>query len=360
MEDHFGNGKAMRMVGEVAHIAGESPDGPRGSSGVPVPDRNEAENLMLLCPTDHTDADSGRLVDPLYTEDYLRQLKAQKEAWIRFVTGLTPDRTTTVLRLSGDVRGRTCLVDKNEAAAATMNDALRVPQYMPDASGIGLLINIAEIPEPGSATYWQTCLRQVDNQLERVHNAAKSNDELHLSVFAFALLPILMALGNQLDDTIPVDIYNRHKARQTWRWDTAAPVVQFDYQLPQTTSADEAVMIVNGSGTINNIDIPEHLSHLPIITLQPANGAAADNDTFSAERSLAEFSLTVRKLLSELEIRHKTIKRIHLFAALPVAPAVEIGRVWPIDNAAPAITVYHRTNDEYIEAITLPRITENN
>jgi hypothetical protein len=38
----------------------------------------------------------------------------------------------------------------------------------------------------------------------------------HLSVFAFARLPLLVYLGSCLDDTIATDIYQRHRLNEAW------------------------------------------------------------------------------------------------------------------------------------------------
>ena len=46
------------VLGEMAHIVGESPDGPRGDSPMPTRERNRAENLLLLCNVHHQLIDS--------------------------------------------------------------------------------------------------------------------------------------------------------------------------------------------------------------------------------------------------------------------------------------------------------------
>ena len=69
------------LLGEVAHIVAESPDGPRGSNAFPSEMLNEYENLILLCPNHHTEIDKAHL--DLYSADRLRQIKAEHEHWVR-------------------------------------------------------------------------------------------------------------------------------------------------------------------------------------------------------------------------------------------------------------------------------------
>lgn len=350
----LGDGAAVRSIGEVAHIAAESLDGPRGDSPTDPDDRNDAENLLLLCPNEHTEADSGRLSDPQYTEDFLRARKRNKEAWIEFVTGLDAQRATTILRLSGDVRGSTCLIDRHEAAKTTMRTALRTPQYLPDPWGVGLTIDIADVPGPGTANYWASCLSQIDSSVDRLRRSAQEGDTTHVSVFAFALVPLLVALGNALDDTLQIDVYDRHRATDSWFWDPHGDAVRFQYAIPETVDSAEATLVVNASGTIQPHELPAEVAELPRIVVEPAADHIPGPVTFAAKATLDAFTTTVRDLIAELE-RHKHIRHLHLFLATPVSATVNLGRVWPVDNAAPSITIYHRANDNYQPAIDLPR-----
>ena len=353
VSSHLDDGAAVRQIGEVAHIAGRSATGPRGSSETPLADRDAPENLILLCPNHHTEADTGRITDSQYTEEFLRSRKKSKEAWVEFVTGLSREQTTTVLRLSGDVRGSTCLIEPREAAEATMRWALRTPCYLRDPRGVGLTIDLANVPEPGTAAYWETCLRAIDAEVDRLRESARVGDTTHVSVFAFALIPLLVALGYALDDTIDTDVYSRHRGSDSWHWDPHAHAVGFALAIPDTAGATEAAVIVNASGTIQPAELPQDAQNLPCIIVEPEGSHAPSPTTCASRRTLNSFTATFRGLLAELE-RHKHIRHLHLFLAAPIAIAVNIGRIWPHDNAAPSLTVYHRTNDSYQRAITLP------
>ncbi|WP_228116647.1 hypothetical protein [Xanthomonas citri] len=69
----------FHFVGEVAHIVAEKPDGPRGSSSMPLDARNTGDNLLLLCPVHHKIVDD----DPgTYTVEHLIEVRRQHYAWI--------------------------------------------------------------------------------------------------------------------------------------------------------------------------------------------------------------------------------------------------------------------------------------
>lgn len=49
----------MSDVNELAHIIGQSSDGPRGQNALPLSQRDEYENIIILCPTCHTKIDKN-------------------------------------------------------------------------------------------------------------------------------------------------------------------------------------------------------------------------------------------------------------------------------------------------------------
>src|ERR1700731_798458 len=50
---HEQNGRVLSLVGEVAHIVGETKRASRGTFDIPDGERNESDNLLLLCREHH-------------------------------------------------------------------------------------------------------------------------------------------------------------------------------------------------------------------------------------------------------------------------------------------------------------------
>lgn len=76
------------LIGEECHIVGKEPSAARGNHSLPLDERDELENLILLCRNHH------KLVDDqpnTYAVDFLRSLKARHEQWVQ--ASLTPKRT---------------------------------------------------------------------------------------------------------------------------------------------------------------------------------------------------------------------------------------------------------------------------
>lgn len=356
---HLDDGDAVRQIGEVAHIAGESEKGPRGDSEVPVDERNDPSNLVLLCPNDHRGADKLRLEDPLFTEDFLRRRKGLHEGFVEHVTSLRDERATTVLRMAGMIRDRPGNVSREEAATVVMNHALRIPRHRADPYGIGDEIDLTVLDETADAGYWDAGLRIIDKVVDRLQRDVADDGTDHVSVFAIALVPLLVALGNRIDDTVALDVYERHRSSDSWAWNDEAPVTSFEVapmpEVPDCTA--EAVLLVNASGTVQADELPAELQSLPVFTIEPVAGSAPPSTaTFESSATLASFGEALIGFFASLETQPstKSIRRLHLFAAVPVSAAVTIGRRLAVDNAAPQLALYHRTDNSYLHTFNIP------
>jgi len=63
-------------IGKMAHIVGNSPDGPRGDPNFPKDKLNKYENLILLCGTCHDKIDND---EDKYTVEKLHEIKSNHE-----------------------------------------------------------------------------------------------------------------------------------------------------------------------------------------------------------------------------------------------------------------------------------------
>jgi nucleoside phosphorylase len=67
------------MIGEMCHIRAASPNGPRYDPTQPDAERNEEQNLLLLCPTHHSMIDQATTE---YTVEWLLAAKQKHERWV--------------------------------------------------------------------------------------------------------------------------------------------------------------------------------------------------------------------------------------------------------------------------------------
>lgn len=142
------------LVAEVAHIAAESPGGPRFDPKLSEADRRAFENLLLLCATCHTLVDK----DPAtYTQAKLRKWKRDRESRFEAV---------------GDLLRKSYLneiTDDSETVGATLPTTLnRYVQYVVD-EGHEPFID-ANTPE------------EVASYVERLRHLAVADRQLMLAI----------------------------------------------------------------------------------------------------------------------------------------------------------------------------------
>lgn len=338
-------------LGELAHIVGQSDAArsPRGQVEMSPEDRDSSENLMLLCRDEHAEIDRTGSLD-VVTIDFLRATKSAHEECIRRLVSIERDHKTAVLRLIGNVQGEAVQITRQAANAAVLSSG-RYAEYVLSYDQQGVEIDLRGIPGEveGSAEYWPAARRKIDEETTRLADGVRLDAIAHLSVFAFARLPLLVYLGSKLDDTYGVDIYQRQREADGWAW-ADAPAASFRVARPENLGP-EVVLVMNVSGTIDPGQLPATLINLPRITLT-VHGAPPGVDAIGSRGSLAAFERAVRDLLAELEGPTKVVQRVHVIAAVPVSAAVALGRAHngPVH---PVLTIYHRASNTYLPALEI-------
>lgn len=347
------------VLGEAAHLVGQttSQRSPRGLDPLPESERDKAENLMLACGACHDEIDQ-KLAVGLMTIEKLRTIKRGHEDLIRHLTGMVPDQRTVVVRMLGRVRGNEVELHRDSAAAAVLRSDNRFPDFPLSYDRHGVEIDLRHLPGEADATpqYYAAAKGIIDEVIGHKLSGGVVKDQVHhLSVFAFARLPLLVYLGSKLDDTIPTEIYQRHRAGESWDWGAQAEIVGFQ-AVPVgdcvASGMTEAILIVNVSGTIQVTELPNELESLPAYQLHPTTGTPGP-DMLRRRESLANFVSAVRGFFSSLEQDAKTIRKLHVFGALPISAAVALGRAHD-PQVHPTLTIYDRTRTGYLPVLEIP------
>jgi hypothetical protein len=79
---------AAFVLGEQAHIVGEKEEAARGKSALTEEERNSYHNIILLCPTHHTEIDKNAADWPV---EKLHLTKSKHELWVRETLGDASD-----------------------------------------------------------------------------------------------------------------------------------------------------------------------------------------------------------------------------------------------------------------------------
>lgn len=332
-------------LGELAHVVGQQDTArsPRGQHPMPRAERDLAENIILACESCHEEIDDQRALGILDV-DALRALKARHEQRIRHVTTLPDDRRSLVLRMVAELRGGPTEVSRDSAAAAVIGTD-RFPWFDLDRDRLGAEINLRTLPgEPEAKdSYYAAARNLIDRVLEhKLEDAVRSGDVKHVSVFAFARLPLLVYLGYKLGDNYAVEAFQRHRSTDSWSCPHAEAGSRFDVvSCGALDDATQVVLVLNVSGTVSPDQIPEDLRRLPTITVTP--DVLPSPDVITSRAALAGFTTAARSV-NALFDAHKNLRTAHLFGAIPPAAAIELGRLHDA-HIHPALVVYDRTSD---------------
>jgi len=168
---------------QMAHIVAFKEDGPRGKSLLRPAYINDVSNLMLLCPQCH------KLIDDhpdQYPVSVLQKYKESHEDRIIHVTGLGPDKKTSVVQLKARIAGQTIAIPVAQVTKAV------APRYPTDAKGH--LIDLTAINSEGKVFIEEAC-RCIKQKVERLYEPGMDVHETrHISLFALAPIPLLVYL----------------------------------------------------------------------------------------------------------------------------------------------------------------------
>lgn len=335
-------------IGELAHNVGWSESSPRGDDPLLLDQRGNASNLILACRNCHKPIDDGGVVGR-YTVEELRRRKQDHESRIESLTAIGADRSAYVLRVVGDIRGVPAELTRPTVLAATTAVGL-YPRILPGShwdSDADL-----DLRNRGSLTTmsdFERLAHEIRDFTSRVHDGVRRDAVARLAVFAFARIPLLIALGAHLDDKVPTLVFQRRRTDvlNAWTWpNDQRQLVMFGVSRVRAGLPGQPVtLIVNLSGTIHNHDLPaEATTHHHIYVITPVPPARPGPNLISSPVDLASFEETMRGFLAALEANHGNLDSINVFAAISVSAAVTVGRVL-MPQVSPMLKIYDRDNN---------------
>jgi hypothetical protein len=314
---------------QMAHIVAFREDGPRGKSALRPTYINDVSNLMLLCPQCH------KLIDDhhdQYTGVVLEKFKGAHEDRICHVTSLGPDLKTTVVQLKARIAGQAIAIPVAQVTEAV------APRYPTDAKGY--LIDLTSIDGEGQAFTNAAC-QQIKRRIERLYDPCMDVAETrHISLFALAPIPLLVFLGSQLSNKVPVDLFQRHRDTEKWVWkDTGTPVEYRFEKIREGRDAGNVGLILSLSGSITPEALPKEINEeftlyeLTLANLEP-------NPTFLRLREdLTRFKDSYQAALRTIARECGRIDSIHFFPAVPAPVAILCGREL-LPKVDPTLLVY--------------------
>lgn len=301
---------------EVAHVVAFKPDGPRGKEDLRPKNINNVSNLMLLCPQCH------KLIDDhpeRFSRRTLEEYKQRHENRIHHVTGLGPGQKTSVLVVRTSIGAQTVAFPYDQIIEAIS------PRY--PISRQGTQIDLTQLRGEGAA-FFEAARTTIEQRIGRMFEPGGEVEQAgHISLFALAPIPLLIVLGKQLSNKVPLEIYQRHRDTENWTWKKDGKPVVYEFrQLRSGASEQHVALILSLSGAIPIKALPGNIRNAATIyqiTLLGANPAA----TFLRMRQdLDNFRIVYQEALGTIIKTHGLVEGIDLFPAVPAPIAVLCGR----------------------------------
>lgn len=334
-------------ISEKAHIYSFSEDGPRGWGPFVTNKRalNDISNLMLLCHDCHTTIDQDS-EGTSYSAELLQEWKRAHEKRIAIVTGIDPSKKTHVVCYGANIGDHAAKIPTAEVNAAPF------PGRYP-ASEQPVRISMLWEGKDSEPQYWRVEAKNLADAYERqIRPLLDSTDPFPLSVFAFAPMPLLVKLGALLTDKTPVEVYQLHREpEQTWRWQQAPDGEIFKVN-PPTAKGCPPVLLISLSDKIVAERVTAVLGNA--VSIWELTIEEPHNDFLKSKEQLSRYRRAIRRLLDDIGEAHGKDTPLAIFPAMPVACAVELGRV-RMTKADSQWTIYDYNNKSagFVPAITI-------
>jgi hypothetical protein len=274
-----------------------------------------------LCPVCHITIDTGD-GPTKYTVELLRAMKLRHERRVEMATAVAPDRTSHVVTYATSVGFHHALPSFADAREALF------PDRYPESDTSELLIELGtqiNHRQDGTPEFWLAERDELSHRFNRhVRGPLQRGNLGHLSVFALAPQPLLIELGVLLGDITDISVYQRHREPQTWCWPAAGDTCDFQVHAPSTTAGVPA-LVLSVSATITSDRVSRCLGEN--VSIWTVTVPAPHNDVVRTRGSVAAFRATIRQVLDRIKAQHGHNAPLHIFPAVPVALAVELGRV---------------------------------
>lgn len=333
-------------IAQKAHIYAFSSDGPRGNEGIPKEHLNTLANLMLVCHSCHelidNKKDGGR-----YTAAILQKMKIEHEQRIERKTRIAPEMQSHVILYGANIANHSSPLNYDAAAVALTE------RYPAEDHPIELgMANGAFVDH--DPKFWEIEAQHLQTLFSRsVGERLRSGDIKHVSVFAIAPQPLLVLLGSLLSDITPAEVYQRHREPPSWSWPDAGESPQLKVTEPRRTDGIPA-LILSLSATITEDRITSVLG--PDVAIWTVTIPTPHNDSMKSRHQLAEYRTAIRQLLNRIKERHGQTTPLHIFPAVSVSAAVELGRT-RMPKADMPWRLYDQVNARggFIYALSIPQ-----
>lgn len=331
-------------ISNYAHIIGDSPDGPRGNELSKTLSKDPS-NLILLCPECHDliDSKSG---EKKYTVEVLKSMKKEHEERIDFLTGICPNQKSLVVAYGPKLGQDNQLFQKD-----VLNNIILPERYPLDLNPIEIHMKNTALDE-SMQVYWQTEQLQIETLCrDKVIKTLESGACSHISLFPLGPQPLLIKLGTILNDRYNVQVYQKHREPDTWRWLENRSSNNIIVEEPADKTKEPMLIIALSTQAIKARVLQRFGANASIWTI---TCDIPGNDMMKSKYQLEQFRMAARKVMDDIKNSNLENIDLKIFMAAPASCAVELGRIrMPKADSKWVIFDYSNKQEKDIETIAI-------
>lgn len=297
---------------ECAHIIADSEEGPRGDTKLSKELAQDIDNIMLMCPKchkyiDHEGADK-------YDARTLRAMKKHHEERMRMLTGIPEDNQALPVTFGSAIGTSVPIFNFNQLSSAM------IPDYYPSKEN-ALHLGGDWFHGDDWNSYWKREIDEIEYKCKNLLSDLERAVHKRMALFGFAPMPSLIKLGTILNNKYEVEVYQKQR-RGGWMWPDKDKHIDFIFEKVQEGN-DGAVLVMSLSFPIlHRIMKARKNSKVWHFTINEPNP-----EFLSAKSMLYDFGRKVESALDAISKECPGVP-IDLYISVPVACAVELGRVW--------------------------------
>ena len=300
--------------GEMAHIHAVSEGGPRHKYHMTKEEKNNFDNLMLLCPKHHHLIDSK----PEEFEDgYLIHLKKMHEDRIRQLTDITEKESTKIVSFFSNIDNQQLFSSERVLKEAVLSAG----KYPMNDCVIDLCAGLNTKYEPTKALLLQKSSDLEKDFSFRFNSIIKGRDSI--SIFALAPQPLLFKLGTLINDQYNAIAFQCHRSGHKWAWKNSGDKVEYYIKKTKIGTNSKVALVIDLSAKILDDRITSVLGD--DVTIVHLTIDSPNRDFVKTQEIQNDFVLCFRDTMERIKNLRPAPKIVHLFTAMPNSLAVKAG-----------------------------------
>lgn len=334
------------FMGQHAHIIGDSAKGPRGDAVLSKKLAHDVGNIMLTCRDCHWTIDR---LESDYSVDALREMKRLHEERIQMLYDIVDSKQSVPLILRHPIRGHVPQFTTQDTQAAILANSGF--SQMPSVSAVNLDYRTRPARED-DPQYWTELVRQLETDYNaQLHHVSHRGAPEHISVFAFAPIPLLMQLGALVGNKAPASVYQWSRDTESWKFRperiSERQACGFDDVPPADADNDELAVLMSFSGEVDRVAASQALPGRPFVRF----GIPAPSPNFVEDaEDIRHFRNQAVALLAA--IRNAGYRKVHILPATPLSLAVEFGRQL-LPKADPPMEIWDYQQGWFVHTLRL-------